>query len=119
MLVFHKILLYNLIFLEGKKVEPEDLEDILLDVMAREFHVNLEDLSEREIARLLFDLFRESIKGEDSLLKQLRAQDEKRKIYREDVVSQSQGIDQVEEVDSCYLDPEYLNEDEEDDDEEM
>lgn len=102
-----------MLFVEGKKVEPEDLEDILLDVMAREFHVNLEDFSEREIARLLFDLFRECIRGEESLLSQLRLKAEKRKSNRGDVLAQSQGIDQVEEVDHCYLDPEYLNEDEE------
>lgn len=92
---------------EGKKVEPEDLEDILLDVMSREFHVTLEDFSEREIARLLFDIFRECIRGEVNLLNQLRLKAEKRKANFGDVLSQSQGVDQVEEVedDNC----EYSN----------
>ena len=106
---------------EGKKVEPEDLEDILLDVMVREFYVNLEDFSEREIARLLFDLFRECIRGEVKLLNNLRIKAEGRK--GKDVVSQSEGVNGVEEVDPSLLDPEYANDycldEEEDDDEEM
>ena len=84
------------------------MEDILLDVMAREFHINLEDSSEREIARLLFDLFRECIRGETVLLNHLRLKASSRKSSK-DVVSQSQGIDRVEEVDPSLLDPEYLN----------
>ena len=104
---------------EGKKVEPEDLEDILLDVMVREFYVNLEDFSEREIARLLFDLFRECIRGEVKLLNNLRIKAEGRK--GKDVVSQSEGVNGVEEVDPSLLDPEYANDYclDEDDDEEM
>lgn len=101
-------------FVEGKNVEPEDLEDILLDVMAREFHVNLEDSSEREISRLLFDLFRECIRGEVNLLNQLRIKASARKSSK-DVVLQSQGIDRVEEVDPSLLDSEYLDECAEDD----
>jgi pre-rRNA-processing protein TSR2 len=58
--------------LEGKNVEPEDLEDILLEVMSREFHICLEDGSEREIAKMLFDLYRECIRGERSMLEILR-----------------------------------------------
>lgn len=108
---------------EGKKVEPEDLEDILLDVMVREFYINLEDFSEREIARLLFDLFRECIRGEVKLLNHLRMKAEARK--GRDVISQSEGVNGIEEVDPTLLDPEYLNdyddeeEDDDDDDEEM
>ena len=107
--------------LEGKKVEPEDLEDILLDVMSREFHVNLEDYSEREIAQLLFNLFRESIKGEETLLIQLRLKAEKRIKNGNDVLAQSQGVDEVEEVEISQLDQEYSddNEDNEDSDEDM
>ena len=101
---------------EGKKVEPEDLEDILLDVMSREFHVTLEDFSEREIAKLLFDLFRECIRGEVSLLNQLKMKDEKRKANRGDILAQSQGVDQVEEVDDVNC--EYSEDDAEDDDDE-
>lgn len=92
---------------EGKKVEPEDLEDILLDVMVREFYVNLEDFSEREIARLLFDLFRECIRGEVKLLNQLRMKAESMK--GKDIISQSEGVNGVEEVDPSLLDPEYIN----------
>jgi pre-rRNA-processing protein TSR2 len=57
---------------EGKKVEKEDLEDILLDVMTREFNVYLEDESEREIASLLFDLYHECISGRTDLINKLR-----------------------------------------------
>lgn len=104
---------------EGKNVEPEDLEDILLDIMAREFYINLEDFSEREISRLLFDLFRECIRGEVKLLNLLRMKAESRK--GKDVISQSECVNGVEEVDPSLLDPEYTNDfgsdcDEEDDD---
>lgn len=108
---------------EGKKVEPEDLKDILLDVMAREFYINLEDFSEREIASLLFNLFRECIRGEVKLLNQLRMKAQAR--IGKDMVSQSEGVNGVEEVDPSLLDPEYLNDygedcdDDDDDDEEM
>lgn len=80
--------------------------------MVREFYINLEDSSEREIARLLFDLFRECIRGEETLLNHLRLKAEKRKNDRCDVVAQSQGVNQVEEVDQCFLDPEYLDDEE-------
>ena len=101
---------------EGKKVEPEDLEDILLDVMSREFQVTLEDFSEREIAKLLFDLFRECIRGEVNLLNQLRLKAEKRKASRGEVLAQSQAVNQVEEVDdeNCeFSDDEDDNSDDE------
>lgn len=94
---------------EGKKVEPEDLEDIIFDVMSREFHVTLEDLSEREIAKLLFDLFRECIRGEVNLLMQLRVKDEKRRANRGNILTQSQGINQVEEVDEADADGDEMN----------
>lgn len=103
--------------LEGKKVEPEDLEDILLDVMVREFYVNLEDSSEREIARLLFDLFRECIRGDSTILNQLRKKAAAR-MSNKDVVAQSQGVVEVEEVDYCLADEEFQDEMDQDDDEE-
>jgi len=103
---------------EGKKVEPEDLEDILLDVMSREFHVTLEDFSEREIAKLLFDLFRECIRGDVDLLNQLRIKEEKRIASRGEVLAQSKGVDQLEEVDegNCeYSEEDGENSDDDDD----
>lgn len=88
--------------------------------MAREFHVNLEDFSEQEIARLLYDLYRECIRGDVTMLTNLRMKAEARK-GKTDVVEQSQGIDNVEEVDYCYMDPEYIDNDDEvsGDDEDM
>lgn len=62
---------------EGKSVEVEDLEDILLDVMAREFHVTLEDESELEVANLLFNLYRQCITGNTTLLDSLRERQKK------------------------------------------
>jgi hypothetical protein len=35
--------------IEGKNLEPEDIEEILLEVMRDEFGVVLEDESEREV----------------------------------------------------------------------
>ena len=88
--------------------------------MSREFHVNLEDFSEREIARLLYDLYRECIRGDVTMLKNLRLKAEARK-NKTDSVEQSHGIDNVEEVDHCFLDPEYIGYDDEilDEDEDM
>ena len=82
--------------------------------MSREFHVTLEDFSEREIAKLLFDLFRECIRGEVSLLNQLKMKDEKRKANRGDILAQSQGVDQVEEVDDVNCEYSEDDDDEED-----
>lgn len=81
---------YFIYCLVGNKVEPEDLEDILLDVMAREFHIFLEDGSERQIARMLWDLYRESVRGERKILETLKMKASLRK-NSGDVVSQSQG----------------------------
>lgn len=79
-----------------------------MDVMAREFYVTLEDSSEIDVARLLFDLFRECIRGEVKLLNQLKEKAIARKA-KGDVIAQSQGVNEVEEVDPSLLDPEYLN----------
>lgn len=57
----------------GHKLEQEELEDILLDVMAREFNVLLEDQSERTLADQMIVLFRQSVKGQVELLNKLRA----------------------------------------------
>ena len=76
--------------------------------MAREFYVTLEDSSEIDVARLLFDLFRECVRGEVKLLNQLKEKSIARKA-KGDVIAQSQGVNEVEEVDPSLLDPEYLN----------
>ena len=75
--------------------------------MAREFYVTLEDSSEIDVARLLFDLFRECVRGEVKLLNQLKEKSIARKA-KGDVIAQSQGVNEVE-VDPSLLDPEYLN----------
>lgn len=76
--------------------------------MAREFYVTLEDSSEIDVARLLFDLFRECVRGDVNLLNQLKEKAIARKA-KGDVIAQSQGVNEVEEVDPSLLDPEYLN----------
>lgn len=57
---------------EGRSIECEDIEDILLEVMSTEFCTLLEDGSEREVAKSLWTLFQESIKGRTALLDSLR-----------------------------------------------
>lgn len=86
--------------------------------MVREFYVNLEDGSEREIARLLFDLFRECIRGDVTLLNLLRKKAAAR-LSSKDVVAQSQGVDKVEEVDYCLVDPEFQDEMDNEEDEDF
>jgi pre-rRNA-processing protein TSR2 len=57
---------------EGKNIEQEDIEDILLDVLCDEFCTMLEDGSEIEIAKTIWTLYQESIKGKTTLLETLR-----------------------------------------------
>lgn len=56
----------------GAKVEPEELEFDLAETMLKEFNVILEDQSERHVARLLCQLYKESVKGEMFLLSSLQ-----------------------------------------------
>jgi hypothetical protein len=57
---------------EGKSIEPEDIEDILLDVMCGEFCTVLEDGSEVEVAKSIWTLYQECVKGNTALLESLR-----------------------------------------------
>lgn len=57
---------------EGKTLEPEYVEDALLETMATEFGVVLEDQSEREVAKALWTLYGQSIIGQTELLESLR-----------------------------------------------
>lgn len=47
-----RVLIY--LTIEGKNIEPEDIEDILLEVMRDEFGAVLEDESEREVTHPAF-----------------------------------------------------------------
>lgn len=106
-------------FLVGSKVEPEDLEDILLDVMAREFHICLEDGSERQIARMLWDLYRECVRGERKILETLKMKAALRENIG-DVVSQSQGSEFLLPVEEgVFIEDSGDEFDDEDDDDEM
>ena len=66
------ILLEGCYIIEGKHIEREDIEDILLEVMSNEFCTLLEDGSEVEVAKAIWILFQESIKGKTNLLESLR-----------------------------------------------
>lgn len=57
----------------GQRIEVEDLEDILVEVMGREFGVGLEDGSEVQVGRMIWELYRQSIRGETRLLDALKA----------------------------------------------
>ena len=81
--------------------------------MTREFCINLEDSSEREISQLLYDLFRECIRGEVSLLNRLRLQAEKRRNNGGNILEMSQGVD------SEYLENYEQGSENDSDDEEM
>ena len=57
----------------GRKVDADELEDILLQVMANEFNAMLEDGSERIVAVQIMRLFEQSVRGETTFLEQLRS----------------------------------------------
>ncbi len=57
---------------EGRSIEEEDIEDILVTTMQDEFSTLLEDSSEVEVARAILTLFRESVQGRTKLLDVLR-----------------------------------------------
>lgn len=58
----------------GRKVDLEEVEDILLDVLEREFNAVLEDGSEKPLAHRILALYQQCIKGETLLLQVLRAE---------------------------------------------
>ncbi len=88
--------------------------------MAREFHICLEDGSEREIAKMLFDLYRECIRGERGMLDVLKKKAEIR-ATQYDPVAQSQASEFVLPVSEGEEgeDEEFEDDDEEDDEMEM
>jgi hypothetical protein len=57
---------------EGPKVEVFDLEDILRDVLIREFACILEDDSECTVARDIHRLYRDCVTGGSARLEELR-----------------------------------------------
>ena len=96
----------------GANIEPEDLEDILLEVMNTEAGVILEDESERQVAKMIWELYRECIRGEKGMVEKLRAREAVRLANTggSDLVrTQSQLIDQQEEF-SEYSEDEMIDE---------
>jgi pre-rRNA-processing protein TSR2 len=83
----------------GTKIEQEELEDILLHVMGHEFNVVLEDESERFVASQVLRLFRESIKGESSLLMQLRQSSRQLSDLPSHSIPDSSSDEEVEDTD--------------------
>lgn len=57
---------------EGRNIEPEDVEEILLEVMNCEFGTLLEDESERIVAKQICTLYQECIRGKSDMLDSLR-----------------------------------------------
>ena len=85
----------------GANIEPEDLEDILLEVMNTEAGVILEDESEGQVAKMIWELYRECIRGERGMVDKLRAREAMRLANTGGsglVRMQSQLVDQQEEV---------------------
>ncbi|KAL1925565.1 uncharacterized protein VTP21DRAFT_448 [Calcarisporiella thermophila] len=62
---------------KGKKVEPDELEEILLQIMNDEFTVALEDDSAYQIGKDLVKLYNECITGNHSRVQRLREQTQK------------------------------------------
>lgn len=82
--------------IEGRRIEPEDIEDALLESMSAEFGTILEDGSEVQIARDLCRLYQESIRGETALLEQL----ERRQESSSNRISQSVAVQTNNESDN-------------------
>ncbi|KAJ1893154.1 rRNA accumulation- protein [Coemansia sp. RSA 455] len=57
-----------------KKPEPLDLQDLLLEVMELDFHVDLKDESEKEVAAVLCKLFAECKSGNFATVDKLAAE---------------------------------------------
>lgn len=96
-------------------MEVEELEDILLDVMEREFFIQLEDGSEREIAQMLWNLYRQSIRGDVELLAALRLKKLKREASRgglSSVTALCQGQEEILDLDGMEHEEEEEDEDE-------
>ncbi|RKP09341.1 Pre-rRNA-processing protein TSR2-domain-containing protein [Thamnocephalis sphaerospora] len=89
----------------GKRVEPEDVEDILLQIMQDEFNTQLEDGSAFEIGKQLVKMFTEVTHGNHTAVHQLRASAEQRTLQQTDVAASS--MRQGEESDSDSEDEEH------------
>ncbi|KAI8056029.1 Pre-rRNA-processing protein TSR2-domain-containing protein [Syncephalis plumigaleata] len=63
----------------AQRVEPEDVEDILLQIMQDEFNTMLEDGSAYELSKQLVTMYREVIRGNHRLVEQLRVKAEQRR----------------------------------------
>lgn len=85
--------------IEGRRIEPEDIEDALLESMSAEFGTILEDGSEVQIARDLCRLYRESIRGETALLDQLerRQESSSSRIAQSVAIQTNDNDDSIEE----------------------
>ncbi|RKP28071.1 Pre-rRNA-processing protein TSR2-domain-containing protein [Syncephalis pseudoplumigaleata] len=63
----------------AQRVEPEDVEDILLQIMQDEFNTMLEDGSAYELGKQLVAMYREVIHGNHRLVEELRAKAARRR----------------------------------------
>jgi pre-rRNA-processing protein TSR2 len=68
---FHFLLTYFFL-IDGKKLDIDEIEDILSQIMTDEFHTTLEDDSPYLVAKHLVNLFNQCINGNFSEVERLR-----------------------------------------------
>ncbi|KAJ1982322.1 rRNA accumulation- protein [Dimargaris xerosporica] len=62
----------------GRRLEPEDVEDVLVQVLSDEFDTVVEDESPRHLGRLIVRLYKECVTGNYRMLENLRVEATKR-----------------------------------------
>ncbi|KAJ1984554.1 rRNA accumulation- protein [Dimargaris verticillata] len=62
----------------GRRLEPEDVEDVLVQVLSDEFDTVVEDESPRHLGRLVVRLYKECVTGNHRMLETLRLEATKR-----------------------------------------
>lgn len=81
----------------GRQIELENLEDILVDVIGDEFGIILEDGSEREVGKMIWESYREAVQGKRAILDELLRRKGARETNRRSLAA-SQMVNQVEEL---------------------
>lgn len=91
-LLFESLLDYFSV--NGKRIEPEDLEEILLQVMITEFGIILQDESERQVAKILWELYHECILGKTAIWEKLLKQKSNIQVEHVAAISEEGYLDQ-------------------------
>ncbi|KAF7727813.1 rRNA accumulation- protein [Apophysomyces ossiformis] len=98
----------------GKKLDIEDIEDILIQIMNDEFHTMLEDDSAYLVAKHTVDLFHQCIKGNLTEVERLRTKQQSRSQTAASSRAKKEGDDSSDEGED-----ENDNDDEDDEDMDM